>query len=170
MLQVVRSSNAISFDIGRIVAALKSSMAWPAFDGFIPDWRRQQEERAADIGIRLPTFLSDAQLAALEAAPDYDVDTYLQSMQSPDAAAADFLAWMRSTGRTGRYTSDELDALYGIHCQETNRPPTPNNVLRKHMHVPGVHRMKDDVKRHGRRSRPTVWVIEETVSSRKLAA
>ena len=136
----------------------------------VPDWRREKEARAAEIGLRLPRWYPPAEIEIIQMAPAATVEEYLESMLAPDAAAAQFIAWLRSTGRAGKYTSEELDAVYGIHCQECNRIPTPANQLRKFMRGPGITRIKEDVRRHGKRSRPTVWTISETVSKRGLAA
>ena len=137
----------------------------------VPDWRREKEARAAEIGLRLPRWYPPAEIEIIQMAPAATVEEYLESMLAPDAAAAQFIAWLRSTGRAGRkYTSEELDVAYGIHCQERNRVPTPMNQLRKFMKGHGITKGKDDVKAHGKRSRPTVWTISETVSKRGLAA
>lgn len=163
----VKDHAGIWLDIRGFLTAAMASPLW-ADEAARPD---HQSQRADEIGLRLPTYRSPSQIAALEAATPQTVDDYINAMLSPDDAARDFLDWIRASGRSGRHTAEELDAIYGIHCQELNRIPTPENVLRKHLsRAPGVFRSKADVKRHGKRSRPTVWTIEETVSTRKAAA
>lgn len=166
--EIVKDHSSVWLDIRGFLTAAMQTHLWVDDVGARPS---HQIERATDIGLRLPTYLSDAQLIALEAAIPETVDDYINAMLSPDDAAAEFLAWIRSTGRAGTHTAEELDAIYGIHCQECNRIPTPENVLRKHLsRSPGVSRTKADLKRHGKRSRPTVWTISETFPTRRAAA
>lgn len=164
--QSIVNLDAIWLDIRGYLTAAMNSIAWDE-----PDRPAAQLERAVDIGLRLPRYYSPEQIEAIQSvAPAVTVDDYLAAMLAPDAAAAEFVAWIRETGRTGEYSSEDLRTLYDTHCQELRRIPTAENMLRKHLRGPGILRRKADGKKHGARSRPTVWVIEETVSSFKRAA
>lgn len=68
-------------------------------------------------------------------------------------AATEFLAWVRMTGRCGRYGSDGLAALYAEHAAEIGHAETPVNTLRAVLiTLPGVGRRMADVKVKGNRS------------------
>ena len=51
--------------------------------------------------------------------------------------------------------------LYEGFCKETNRIPSPEAQLRKHLRKLGVVRDKAKSKLHGKRHRPTIWTLSD---------
>lgn len=139
----------------------------------LPD-RVRQEARAAEVGYILPWYRTaadlEAAIARCAAALAEEVEDELAPPLAPDAAAAAFVAWVRASGRTGTYAADELQALYETHCREAKRFPCASNQLRKYLpRQLGVFRTKAEAKIGDRRSRPTVWQIEDVMQMRRAA-
>jgi hypothetical protein len=149
------------------VAALIKNYVWPDA-GPKTALRLAQEARAKEIGITLPSWHTDAEYAACKAqvekellAPSATVDDYIKSMLPPAAAAKTFRDWWLASSAKRQLTSPQLRELYEGFCKETNRIPSPEAQLRKHLRKLGVVRSKDDGKRHGKRHRPTVWTLSD---------
>jgi hypothetical protein len=130
--------------------------------------RLEQEARALELGIVLPTWPDAADHAAMKAqvekellAPSATVDDYINSMLPPAAAAKTFRDWWLASNAKRQLTSEELHTLYEGFCKATKRIPTPSNQLRKHLRKLGVVRNKSDGRAHGKRYRPTIWTLSD---------
>lgn len=124
--------------------------------------------RAVSRGIALPPYRTEAEFAAwvdtcAAALQPKAAPTVLHAELSPDDAAAQFLAWLRSsfgpeTERT--YDSDELSAAYAKCCTEHNQEPTPENHMRAALALqPGVGKRQRSSSVQGRRVRSFVWTV-----------
>ena len=147
--------------------ALIKGYVWPAA-GPKSALRLAQEARALKIGITLPSWHTDAECAAMKAhveaaaaAPAATVTEYIASMLPPDAAAKNFRDWWLASNAKRQLTSAELRTLYEGFCKETNRIPSPEAQLRKHLRKLGVVRNKSDGRAHGKRYRPTIWTLSD---------
>jgi hypothetical protein len=89
---------------------------------------------------------------------------------TPQDAADRFLAWLRATNHTGKFSGGELRALYRNHCLASGLAWSPENLMREALRdLPGVSKYSTYRKVKGQRVRPVVWEIGEAPALRRAA-
>jgi hypothetical protein len=89
---------------------------------------------------------------------------------TPQDAAERFLAWLRATNHTGKFSGAELRALYRNHCLASGLAWSPENLMREALRdLPGVSKYSTYRKVKGQRVRPVVWEIGHEPALRRAA-
>jgi hypothetical protein len=89
---------------------------------------------------------------------------------TPQDAADRFLAWLRATNHTGKFSGAELRALYRNHCLASGLAWSPENLMREALRdLPGVSKYSTYRKVKGQRVRPVVWEIGQEPALRRAA-
>jgi hypothetical protein len=138
---------------------------WPVSLDEVPAWRLDDEWVAEGRGYKLPSYRTrrefEAMVARCEAA--LAVAGAAAPLLDPlpaNEAAVQFLAWLRTSGRTGTLSNEALSGLYTECCAAHNRAPTADNSLREALkRLPGVTKQQPNLKSDGRRHRPIFWII-----------
>ncbi len=146
--------------------------------------RLDQERRADELGITLPSYRTYADLdratAAIRAQFEVEIaapvigvlpDSHLASALPPEMAAQQFVDWLRARAEYGPLGDKDLIRLYSEHCAEIRVEETPQNTLRPVMNrCPGVFKRQFDLRGdNGRRVRPFMWEISAPTISRMAA-
>lgn len=146
---------------------------WPEDPDAVPAWIIRGEERLRALGREPNTICRtrrdyERQVALCEAAlmeTTRCVPMLSDPLSPPDAAKA-FLTWVRDQNRCGEYSDQALKDLYADHCQATRRPAIGDNHMRKHLlHLAGVSKGLSEERTSGRRQRPTVWKLGQSLAT-----
>lgn len=160
------ADDVIDVDDCPIMPSRRSGPAWPDDPDEVPEWILAAERKRAAAGIvpvHVPTRTRRQYEDAIERVRsrlEHEATRIKHPALAPADAAAEFVAMLRSTERTGQYTSDELSAAYLDHCTATSRKPCGERLLRAELaKVPGVVSKQSYQKVRGSRYRPTLWYI-----------
>lgn len=145
---------------------------WPDDPDAVPSWRLRQKAAAAARGVRIPgydtrrAFEAAVALCIERETPPAPADVPLKKLAGP-AAAARFVADLRSTGPLDAFSSEDLTAAYLDHCRRHHLEPIPENVLRPELlKLRGVTRRSVNIPNGGpggRRARPARWFITSEI-------
>lgn len=152
---------------------------WPDDPDTVPQWRIDVERKAHLRGLDIPGYRTRAEFESAVALCESALSTtkakaVLLPPLSPPDAAMQFLRWMQSTGRTGRYTDERLAEAYSEHCATIGRAEASQH-MRKHLaDLSGADKTQEPVPGAPKRKRITIWVIspslKQVVDQRRLAA
>lgn len=152
---------------------------WPDDLDAVPAWRIEVERKAELRGLVIPSYRTrrefEAAVDACAAALQEPAPRVILEPLAPAEAARQFLAWLRTTSRTGRYTDETLSEIYREHCTVASRAESSHSHMRNHLATfAGVEKTQEPVKGAPKRKRITIWTIKpslaQVVSQRRLAA
>lgn len=152
---------------------------WPDAMDEVPAWRIEVERKAELRGLSIPPYRTrkqfEAAVEACAAALREPAPRVILEPLAPAEAARQFLAWLRTTSRTGRYTDETLSEIYREHCLTVGRAESSHAHMRNHLATfAGVEKGQEKVEGAPKRKRITIWTIKPSlakiVEDRRLAA
>lgn len=152
---------------------------WPDDADTVPAWRIEVERKADLRGLVIPPYRTrrqfEAAVEACAAALKEPAPRVILEPLAPAEAARQFLSWLRTTSRTGRYTDETLSEIYREHCLAVGRAESSHAHMRNHLATfAGVEKGQEKVEGAPKRKRITIWTIKPSlakiVEDRRLAA